>query len=82
MSSMYSPIALSYFANRFRTGSTGPTWPLWQQPINAPSYIDLVGIVADKDGGKSIRLSVINRHPADDWKADFRFVDFGECCHL
>jgi alpha-N-arabinofuranosidase len=66
---------------------TGVTFPLFVQHIKAyPRYIDLVAMVKDHDDGdgadpkatKSIRVSVLNRHPTLDWPAaDLAFHGLG-----
>lgn len=49
----------------------GETYPKFIQHVKTnPRYIDLVAIVKDsEDGKKSIRVSVMNRHPELDWDA-------------
>ena len=59
------------------TRSTGPTHPNWIEQIHLrPTYVDLVGMVVDKDGKTSIRLSILNRHPSVDWTTKLRFDGF------
>ena len=44
---------------------TGTTHPPWIQSVAPPAYLDAVGMTTDK----SIRISLLNRHPT----ADARF---------
>jgi hypothetical protein len=61
--------------------SIGPTFPVTIQTLKLqPAYIDLIAIVVDTTDGISIRVSVLNRHPTADWKADFRLDAFGKPC--
>jgi len=54
--------------------STGPTHPNWIEQLHLrPTYIDLVGMVSQKDGKTTIFLSILNRHPSVDWTTKFRF---------
>jgi alpha-N-arabinofuranosidase len=55
--------------------SVGPTYPVWIQKADLkPAYIDTVAMItADK---KSIRLSILNRHPSADFNVDLRFDGF------
>ena len=60
---------------------TGPTFPVWIQQCNLqPKYIDIVAVFSTpgNDGRSIIRLSVLNRHPTADWKADLRFDGFSQ----
>lgn len=58
-----------------RTLSTGPTFPTWiQQAGLKPAYIDMVAMITPDN--KSIRLSVLNRHPTADWSLDLRLDGF------
>ncbi|CAO1636537.1 unnamed protein product [Parajaminaea phylloscopi] len=52
----------------------GPTYPTWIKHIVPPSYIDIVGMIVEGDK-KSIRISILNRHPTADWEANLSFED-------
>jgi alpha-N-arabinofuranosidase len=55
--------------------SSGPTYPVWIQHAGLkPAYIDTVAMITPDS--KSIRVSVLNRHPKADWDVDFRFDGF------
>lgn len=53
----------------------GPTYPSFIQSMHsAPRYVDMVSVcVEDGNGGVSIRLSILNRHPSADWTAPITF---------
>ncbi|WWC86548.1 uncharacterized protein L201_001425 [Kwoniella dendrophila CBS 6074] len=56
---------------------TGPTYPVYiQQGGYKPSYVDSVAVLVETPNGCSIRLSVLNRHPTAEWKADVTFLGF------
>ncbi|WRT64407.1 uncharacterized protein IL334_001339 [Kwoniella shivajii] len=56
---------------------TGPTYPVYIQQANyRPTYIDSVAVQVKTDGGLSVRLSVLNRHPTADWDAKISFSGF------
>ena len=72
---------------------TGPTHPDHIQLMDMkPAYVDIVAIAVDKgDQGNShlghgsvIRMSILNRHPTADWKADVSVHDMGkpDVCYL
>lgn len=48
----------------------GPTWPYFVQQIKCnPRYIDIVAMGIDDGDKRSVRVSVLNRHPELDWDA-------------
>ena len=71
---------------------TGPCHPDYIQMMEMkPAYVDVVAMVADPrsdtvndnshgDGtsnGKTVRLSVLNRHPTADWECKIALDDLG-----
>jgi alpha-N-arabinofuranosidase len=69
---------------------TGPCYPEYIQQMDMkPAYVDIVAIVVDggssdgqKGDGKSIRMSVLNRHPSADWEGKIALPDFGESSRI
>ena len=58
----------------------GPTLPgIIQELDMCPAYIDTCAVLAETQGGSSIRISVLNRHPTASWEANLEIRGFRAC---